>query len=237
MRRARVYSGCRDCRKCMNPAVANAGRNAGRLLAGVSTGGLSELAMGLRGRCRVCGHQLSLHEGAGAPGPQPVVEMRAEPLDVDMSATPVPAVIGPTATAGPPPGWYLDPDGSEFMRWWDGADWTEHLTPMPEPPTAPTPGVASTRPAARRRTTKNAAKRAGTKRSGAKRSGDAQRDKNRAAAAVYDFGDDDPRDGSELSRDIKSIQQAFTSGVISQRKYRERLRRLREFHARNASGT
>lgn len=32
----------------------------------------------------------------------------------------------PTAHT-PPPGWYDDPAGSAQLRWWDGAQWTEHL--------------------------------------------------------------------------------------------------------------
>ncbi|WGX94525.1 DUF2510 domain-containing protein [Nocardioides sp. L-11A] len=29
-------------------------------------------------------------------------------------------------SAGPPPGWYDDPDGDAGKRWWDGSAWTEH---------------------------------------------------------------------------------------------------------------
>lgn len=29
----------------------------------------------------------------------------------------------------PAPGWYPDPAGGDGSRWWDGAQWTEHLQP------------------------------------------------------------------------------------------------------------
>ncbi|WP_304114870.1 DUF2510 domain-containing protein [Mycolicibacterium bacteremicum] len=42
------------------------------------------------------------------------------------------------ATAGPEPGWYVDPEGAEGQqRYWNGSEWTEHRKatglPSPEP--------------------------------------------------------------------------------------------------------
>lgn len=30
------------------------------------------------------------------------------------------------SSAGPKPGWYLDPDGNDILRYWNGTEWTEH---------------------------------------------------------------------------------------------------------------
>lgn len=61
MGKTRVYSGCRDCKRCTNPAVANFGRTSGRIGAAASTLGGSEPARGFTRNCTVCGHKLSLH--------------------------------------------------------------------------------------------------------------------------------------------------------------------------------
>ncbi|MGO4103847.1 DUF805 domain-containing protein [Leifsonia sp. YAF41] len=33
------------------------------------------------------------------------------------------------ATSNVPAGWYIDPEGSAQLRWWDGSAWTSHYTP------------------------------------------------------------------------------------------------------------
>jgi len=32
----------------------------------------------------------------------------------------------------PQPGWYADPAGTPWQRWWDGGQWTEHTQPPPQ---------------------------------------------------------------------------------------------------------
>lgn len=33
--------------------------------------------------------------------------------------------------AGAPPGWYLDPEGLQALRWWDGSQWGPYTQPLP----------------------------------------------------------------------------------------------------------
>lgn len=46
-----------------------------------------------------------------------------------------------------PPGWYLDPQGQQILRWWDGAQWSYHTQPLPAPrPPYPDAAHASSPP-------------------------------------------------------------------------------------------
>jgi uncharacterized protein YxjI len=38
----------------------------------------------------------------------------------------------------PAPGWYADPTGQSSHRWWDGQQWTDHVSAGVQPPPAPT---------------------------------------------------------------------------------------------------
>jgi hypothetical protein len=53
------------------------------------------------------------------------------PLETDPPVT-EPTTVSPpppaTATGLPAPAWYADPDNPQGMRYWDGAQWTEHRT-------------------------------------------------------------------------------------------------------------
>lgn len=72
----RIQTGCRDCKKCTNSVFANLGRNSARAFIGIATVGMSEAGLAARKKCRVCGHQLSLHMGAQASTVQPGVSIQ-----------------------------------------------------------------------------------------------------------------------------------------------------------------
>lgn len=143
----RVMTGCRDCKSCTNSSVAHAGRGAGRFMAGMATAGLSEVGIAAKKKCRVCGHQMSLHEAerqapaAAPPAPKPTfadVKQQWQALRGSSAVQPTTqtAVTAsqptqgapqndatPTApqASGPPPGWYTDQQDVSMVRWYDGA--------------------------------------------------------------------------------------------------------------------
>jgi hypothetical protein len=52
------------------------------------------------------------------------------------------------AASTPPAGWYPDPIEPSVLRYWDGAGWTHHLQPAPQPiETAARPGWLTNRTA------------------------------------------------------------------------------------------
>ena len=107
----RIYTACRDCKKCTNSDLANLGRDTARTVAGVTTLGISEIGFAARKKCHQCGHQLSLHYGAQATTAQPAVGIQ---------------------TINYPAGWYPDPTTPQVMRWWDGQAWTDHTIDNPQ---------------------------------------------------------------------------------------------------------
>jgi hypothetical protein len=70
----RVQTGCPNCKRCTNSAAGEGGRKAGRAMAAMMTGGLSEGARLATGNCRACGHKMSLHAqviATSTPAPSP----------------------------------------------------------------------------------------------------------------------------------------------------------------------
>lgn len=65
----KAETACRDCKRCTNSALADMGRKAGRKTAKWATLGMSELGFAMTKKCKLCGHQMSLHGKTTAPPP------------------------------------------------------------------------------------------------------------------------------------------------------------------------
>lgn len=81
MGRAKVYTACRDCKRCTNSPIADSSRSFGRKALAVYTLGSSELVFAANKKCRLCGHQMSLHRGTEATTVQPVVQIQVQSPD------------------------------------------------------------------------------------------------------------------------------------------------------------
>ena len=61
------------------------------------------------------------------------------PAPVQARPAPVPQPVQQPAAQLPPAGWKDDPAGGGGLRYWDGAQWTDHYHPAQEPATAQQP--------------------------------------------------------------------------------------------------
>ncbi|MBA4861720.1 SHOCT domain-containing protein [Streptomyces sp. PSKA54] len=95
---ARVQTGCPDCKRCTNSAMGEGARKAGRLTAGLMTGGLSEVGMAFTRNCRGCGHAMSLHDRPDNNALKRDPDHRGTPV-VSGHAAPYPAAPAPAAPA------------------------------------------------------------------------------------------------------------------------------------------
>ncbi|MEA2397776.1 MAG: hypothetical protein QOK25_1332 [Thermoleophilaceae bacterium] len=64
----------------------------------------------------------------GATPPAPSPSPAAEPSQVPPVRPAVPQPAPPAEQAGPPAGWYPDPQGQARLRYWDGGAWTDQTS-------------------------------------------------------------------------------------------------------------
>lgn len=95
---ARVETGCRDCKRCTNATVAEAGRKLGKAAVSVGTLGMSNMAMAFTKNCRSCGHKMSLHGKTHSLSPVgPSVDVQGGTV-----LAPIINVQAPAAATAPP---------------------------------------------------------------------------------------------------------------------------------------
>jgi hypothetical protein len=82
--------------------------------------------------CAQCGTNVKWSKADADLAVAQAVPATDSPAPVDPVARPIP--MGPpdastAATSAPPAGWYQDPNGTGSTRYWDGAAWTDAVSP------------------------------------------------------------------------------------------------------------
>lgn len=63
-----------------------------------------------------------------AVSPAPVAQPTPQPVSSYQPAAQPAAQAAPPANSGVPANWYADPSGRFELRYWDGSQWTEHVS-------------------------------------------------------------------------------------------------------------
>jgi hypothetical protein len=108
--------------RCWN--CGGKGFNSKRTLRSKALVGVGALATHKKLKCQVCGEYNQTGHAQPYNGPASRKYRKLEQRAQKGQAAAAPAPPQPPPPAGPPEGWYPDPQGQAAERWWDGTNWT-----------------------------------------------------------------------------------------------------------------